>query len=324
MFSNKSFGEQNDATKSMHVDPVDASSLRYKNVRKSLLERLKPDTPCQAKQQPDVAPREPQYVDVTAAFFGRQRRRALQVKNSAPSHPAHQHQQPPPEPRQQRSSPLVLPLQQQKRQNPLDGPRTPDAPLANELRSELDQNIAAEGSHIYSHGAARLNDQYEALKVAVADTSVKNGRVLAQAKFQNKSIIKPLSEMSLKETLIDKDGKTTLRQVHVGKEIESIYEKIQALEVEVGQLWDDWEAAEHQVQVILASIAGSGGSLSVDQALSINDVQDSLAREMEKYDEELERILMESHEAVRASEKEFTRKIIGVMDSLLQQYLLGD
>lgn len=158
----------------------------------------------------------------------------------------------------------------------------------------------------------------------MADTSMKNDRVLALARFQDKNIIKPLSEMNLKETLIDNDGKTTSRQIHVGKQVDSIYDRIETLEAEVGQLWDAWEAAENQVQTILASMTGSGGDLSVDQSGPTTDVQESLAREMEKYEEELENVLKRSHEAARASEKEFSRKIIGVMSALLQQYLLGD
>jgi hypothetical protein len=158
----------------------------------------------------------------------------------------------------------------------------------------------------------------------VADTSTKNNRVLARAKFQNKNIIKPLSEMNLKETLIDNDGKTTSRQVHVGKQVDSIYERIKVLEAEVGQLWDEWEAAEHEVQIIHASMTGRGGDLFVDQSEPTNEVQESLAREMGKYEEELENILERSHEEARASEKEFSRKIISIMSALLQQYLLGD
>lgn len=307
MFSKATAWGQIDA-QSMHSDPVNSSSLqKTTGGRKSLLERLKPDTPHQAQQKPDTAPKEPQYLDVTAAFFGRQRRQVPRVKNSQPSHHAHQ-------------------LQHQKPQELPDELRTPEAPLASELRSELDQSIAAEGSHIYNNGATRLNDIYEALKGAVVDTSTKNNRVLARARFQNKNIIKPLAEMNLKETLIDNDGKTTSRQVHVGEQVDSIYERIKVLEAEVGQLWDEWEAAEHEVQIIHASMTGSGsrGDLFVDQSEPTNEVHKSLAREMGKYEEELENILERSHEEARASEKEFSRKIIGVMSALLQQYLLGD
>lgn len=132
--------------------------------------------------------------------------------------------------------------------------------------------------------------------------------------------------MNLKETLIDNDGKTTSRQVHVGKQVDSIYERIKVLEAEVGQLWDEWETAEHEVQIIHASMtgSGSGGDLFVDQSEPTNEVHDSLAREMGKYEEELENILERSHEEARASEREFSRKIIGVMSALLQQYLWGD
>jgi hypothetical protein len=122
MFSKTTAWGQNDA-QSMHSDPVNSSSLqKTTGGRKSLLERLKPDTPRQAQQKPDAAPKEPQYLDVTAAFFGRQRHQAPRIKNPAPSHHAHQ-------------------LQHQKPQELPDEPRTPDAPLASELRSELDRML---------------------------------------------------------------------------------------------------------------------------------------------------------------------------------------
>lgn len=156
----------------------------------------------------------------------------------------------------------------------------------------------------------------------MADINTKNDRVLAQARSQNKFIIKPFSETKLKETLAADDGATTERQYHVGKQVQSIYSTIKALEAEVSQLWDDWEAAEHKVQTILASMTGGDDHL-VDHGESTRNVQDSLTREMEKYDEELEKILRESHEAVRLSEKEYTKTIVGVMSALLQQYLFG-
>lgn len=129
----------------MQIDSVKSSSLPNNGGRKSLLERLKPDTPPQPKKQPDPAPKEPQYLDVTAAFFGRHRRQASQVKNATSAPSKHGHQQrhqsmpPPPPPRRQGSSPLERPLKKQKRWDPPDEPRTPDAPLTNELRKELDR-----------------------------------------------------------------------------------------------------------------------------------------------------------------------------------------
>lgn len=157
----------------------------------------------------------------------------------------------------------------------------------------------------------------------MADIRVKNDRVLAQVTFQNKNIIKPLSEMSLKETIVDSGGTTTLRQVHVGNQLDCIYLDIKTLEADVGQLWVKWEAAERKVQNILTSMTGRGDDLVGDQGESVKNVQDSLDREMKNYEEDLETILKASHEAVRISEKEYTKAILGVMSALLQQYLLG-
>ncbi|KUI52479.1 hypothetical protein VP1G_10333 [Cytospora mali] len=306
---------QKKGSQSEHADTTNSStSMQQAGGRKSLLERLMPDTPPRDAQQPHSSSEEPQYLDVTAAFFGKHRRQPPQVK------------EPPPVSLPQRHGFLSLerPLQQQKTRDRPDGPRTPDAPLAKGLKSELDQNIAIEGSHIYSNSTARLSDLYKSLMDIVATTSAENDRVIALAKSQNRNITKPLSSTKLQATTSDGHGKLVSQQIHIGEQVDAVREQIRALEAEIGPLWNAWEAAEQEVQVILASMTGSGDDGSMDQTASTKIVQDSLAREMEKYNEELGRILEKSHEEVRMSEKEVSKKINGIMSALLQQYLLED
>ncbi|KUI74199.1 hypothetical protein VM1G_09798 [Cytospora mali] len=316
MSSNTPVWWQKNGSQSKHVDTTNSSTSMQQQTggRKSLLERLMPDTPPLDAQQPHSSSKEPRYLDVTAAFFGKQRRQPPQVK------------QPPPVPPPQRHGLLSLErtLQQQKTRDRPDEPRTPDAPLAKGLKSELDQNIATEGSHIYSDSTARLSDLYKSLMDIVATTSAENDRVIALAKSQNRNITKPLSSTKLQATTSDGHGKLVSRQIHIGEQVDAVREQLRVLEAEIGRLWDAWEAAEQEVQNILASMTGGGDYGSMGQVGSTKIVQDALAREMEKYNEELERILEKSHEEVRMSEKEVSKKINGVMSALLQQYLLED
>lgn len=159
----------------------------------------------------------------------------------------------------------------------------------------------------------------------IVNSGEKNDRVTARLEAHHKTIAKPLSETKLMETSVDKDGnQTVLQKIRIGKQVASVRERIQTLEAEVGQLWDAWEAAEQEVQTVLASMTSNTGDRFVEQTDSVRGVQESLARGLDEYNEELESILKESHEEVRVSEKEFGRKIHGVMSALLQQYLLGD
>lgn len=315
---------------------------------KGLFDRLKTGTPLkkEVKQQDAAAPKEPLYVDVTAAFFGRHRRQAPRIKSPAPHIQAQLHQS---------RLPTVVPLQQQKVRSPPGELQAPGLSLADDLKAELDrtsaldwppapqgsphparwtinktyheraESFAAEGSHLCSDGSAILNELYETLKGAMADTAVENDRALALVDTQHRKIVKPLSETRLRESSTDESGKATLRQeIHIGEQVESFREHMQTLGAEVDQLWGAWEAAEKEVQRVLASLATSGGDGPVGQAAQAVKARESLARDMQSFEEELENILRESHRKVSVSEKAFSKKINGVMFALLQQYLLGD
>ncbi|KAK7746318.1 hypothetical protein SLS53_002277 [Cytospora paraplurivora] len=316
MSSNTARWGQN-GVKPTHLNPL-RPSVQRNGGRKGLLDRLKTDTPHKkdARDSDGAVQKEPQYVDVTAAFFGRHRRRALRIQSPAPPRQAQLHQGPPP---------VVVQLQQEKPRNSPDEMQAPGLPLANDLKSDLDQSIAAEGSHLYNNGSARLNELYETLKRSMADAAVENDRVLALVDSQHKKIAKPLSETRLQESSTDESGKATLRQeIHIGKQVESFREHMQTLGAEVDQMWEAWEAAEKEVQKILASLTRSSDDYSVGQADPVVKARKSLARDMQNFEEELENILREAHQEASVSEKAFSKKINGVMSALLQQYLLGD
>lgn len=122
MYSDIDIRKQN-GTLPMHTDPLASPSRQQQGGRNSLLERLKPDTPHRGRRPADITSKEQEYLDVTAAFFGRHRRQAPQAQNSG----------------YQDSSPLKRPQQQQKPLNPPVEPRSLGSPSANGLRTELDR-----------------------------------------------------------------------------------------------------------------------------------------------------------------------------------------
>ncbi|ROV99566.1 hypothetical protein VPNG_07700 [Cytospora leucostoma] len=317
MSSNTARWGQN-GVKATHINPLRPSSVQQDGGRKGLLHRLKTDTPHKkhVRESDDAVQKEPRYVDVTAAFFGRHRRQAPRSQSPAPPKQVQLHQGPPP---------LVVQLQQEKPRTSPVAMQAPGLPLAIELKSELDQSIATEGSQLYRNGSERLNELYESLKGAMADTAAENDRVLALVDSQHKKIAKPLSETRLRESSTDESGKATLRQeIHIGKQVKSFREHMRTLGAEVDHLWEAWEAAEREVQKILASLTRGGDDDPVGQADPVVKARKSLARDMQNFEEELENILRESHQEASVSEKEFSKKINGVMSALLQQYLLGD
>lgn len=166
---------------------------------------------------------------------------------------------------------------------------------------------------------------YEALTGSMADAGMEDDRVLAMIESHHREVAKPLSETMVQENFTTIHHKpNSNNECHLGRVVDSVRERIKTLEAEVGQLWNEWEAAEQEVQDILVSVTGGDNSGPMGQNDSTQNAQKSLALELDSFDEELLRIIEESHEAAKVSEKDFGKKINGVMNALLQQYLLGD
>jgi hypothetical protein len=121
--------------KPVRLEPLKASD-RQNGTYKGLLERLHSTSQDQTKAG-TPPPEQPQYVDVTAAFFGKQRRAAQEVESQVP-------------PSQQLSSRPVqqqhAPLQSRQEVRNHDKQRRPvpnESRVAKELRDELTGNVAS-------------------------------------------------------------------------------------------------------------------------------------------------------------------------------------
>ncbi|KAK2615250.1 hypothetical protein N8I77_002018 [Diaporthe amygdali] len=306
--SNTDWGRN--GVKRVRLEPVN-SSLQQNGSHKSLLERLKSDDGKVSTTHTSLSPEEPQYVDITAAFFGKQRRPAQHSKGQMG---------PPPLQQQKRPQPRNQDVQRHETQHKYATIKLAEAKV---LRDELAGNIATESRNIYSNGLTQLKDLHEALKGIMTDTDVEDDRVLALVESNHKRMAVSPSETTIAESSTDDDGNTTRREFHIGQEVASLGDYLNILESQVKRLWDDWEAADREVQAKVAEMTGST-HLLMSQSDCIKDVRESLAREMKAFDAEAEGTIEDSREEARMCEKEFGRKIHGAMSALLQQFLLED
>ncbi|KAG8168463.1 hypothetical protein KVR01_001212 [Diaporthe batatas] len=284
---------------------------------KGLLERLNSVDQEQTVAPAPCDPEKPRYVDVTAAFFGKQRRPAQEINSQVlPPQPL------PPRPVQQQKA------QSQRHQEVGDESKkhrsfANESSVAKELREELAGNVLAESSDLYNHGLARIRDLYQALSNIMADASTVHDQFIALVESNQRKIIKSPSETFVGKTYSDDVGNETRREVCIGDEVSGVNDLVLNLETEVNQLWDAWEAADHHVQTKISEVSG-GTYLSARKSDCVKGVWKSMADDMEVLGAEAEGIIEDSHEEIRACEKEFGKKIYGVMSAFLQQYLLED
>lgn len=303
--------------KRVRFEPSKTSNQQQNGGHKGLLERLNSADQDKTAAPAPSAPEKLRYVDVTAAFFGKQRRPAQEIKGQVlPPQPLL------PRPVQQQQPPF------QRRKEVADDDKKrrsvpSESPVAKELRDELAGNVLAESSDLYNSGLTRLRDLYEALSSIVAGTSRENDQFIAVVESNQRKINKSPSETLVGKTYGNEEENETRREVCIGEEVSAISDLILTLETEVNQLWEAWEAADRHVQTKLAQ-ANVGTDLSAPKDDCVKDVWKSMAEDMEVLGAEAEGIIQDSHDEVRACEKEFGRKIYGAMSALLQQYLLED
>lgn len=112
----------------------------------------------------------------------------------------------------------------------------------------------------------------------------------------HKKIAKPLSETRIHDHSLD-------TQIHIGERVVGFSELVDTLEAEIASLWDQWKAAQNDVDRIFSELASEQTGIEGGQSESMVAVRESLAHEMRNFEEELGCILKEAHEEVRASEK---------------------
>lgn len=144
-----------------------------------------------------------------------------------------------------------------------------------------------------------LADMRTSLQKTLIETVSKDDRVLALIDTNHKKIAKPLSETRINNKLVGEE-------IHVGEHVASFKESIDTVEAEVASLWDQWEIAQNQVDSIFVELASAQDGVSDGgQTCAVAAVKESLAKEMDKLEDELSAILEEAHEEARASEKVF-------------------
>lgn len=130
------------------------------------------------------------------------------------------------------------------------------------------------------------------MKQALDETSAEDDRLLSLLDTSHQKVIKPLSETRMHNGLLGEE-------FQLGERVASFKENIDTVEAEIASLWDQWNVAQKEVDDIFAALAEERAG----EAGSIVSVRDSLAREMDKLEEELNRILEDAHEEARVSEK---------------------
>lgn len=122
--------------KRVRLGPLNTSNQQGGN-HKGLLERLNSAGQENRKAVAPSCPEKPRYVDVTAAFFGKQRRPAQEIKSQMPppqppiARPVQQHQLPPQD------------LQEAKSHEKQGRPVSSESPAAKELRDKLTGAVAS-------------------------------------------------------------------------------------------------------------------------------------------------------------------------------------
>lgn len=130
--------------KRVRLEPMNSSKQQGRN-HKGLLERLNSAGQENKKAAAPSCPEKPRYVDVTAAFFGKQRRPAQEIKSQMPP------PQPPiPRPVQQHQLPLHS-RQQVKSHEAQRRPVPGESPAAKELRDELTGAVASSSFLIHGY-----------------------------------------------------------------------------------------------------------------------------------------------------------------------------
>lgn len=122
--------------KRVRLEPLKASN-QQNDSHKGLLERLDSASQGKTKAPNPPVPERPQYVDVTAAFFGKQRRAAQEIKSQVP----------PPQPLlprpAQRQQPPLQSRQEVRNHDKQHRPVPSESPVAKELREELAGEVAS-------------------------------------------------------------------------------------------------------------------------------------------------------------------------------------
>lgn len=188
---------------------------------------------------------------------------------------------------------------------------------------------------LYGGALEKLVEAKGQIEGVFAEATAENDRVLDDLEKHQKRTAKPLSETRINNS---QSSETTL----LGESVDAFRELTDKLEADVKSLWEQWGDAQKEVDSVFAELTDKQtGAAKVQPHMAAAAVKESLSREMENFEKELDGILEQSHEEVRLSEavsteivrlcghvltasiiQHFRKQMKRVMDTLLQQFFM--
>ncbi|PSR97034.1 hypothetical protein BD289DRAFT_125262 [Coniella lustricola] len=177
-------------------------------------------------------------------------------------------------------------------------------------------HVVTESNNLYHSAASALVDIHINLQKELVQATARNEQFLNSVSTNHKRFAKPLSATFVG----DEQGV----EIQIGEHVASFKNRLHTAEAELAALWSQWEASQKEVDKIVMEEYHGQGDTSNDETEASKALNTSLAAEMETLSSELEDILHRAHEDARVSEKNYSKKIHGIMSALLQRYLLED
>lgn len=156
--------------------------------------------------------------------------------------------------------------------------------------------IVSNGDRIYADALSHLSTSHKELANTIAEATTEDNRIVNLLHTSEKKTVKLPAETRITD-------ERTGEEIQIGKRVVVGKERVDILEAEVASLWEQWEAAQKEVDDVKAELMSSLGSDKGGGMRSVDGMQGSLAAEMAKFEAELTAILEDVHEDARASEK---------------------
>lgn len=148
---------------------------------------------------------------------------------------------------------------------------------------------------LYSGALEKLVEAKGQIEGLLADATTENDRVFKDLEKHQRRTAKPLSETRIND---NQTGENML----LGESVAAFKKLTDKSEADVESLWEQWADAQKEVDSIFAELADEQAGAAKNQLPSVAAVRESISREMDKFEKELDEILEQSHEEVRLSE----------------------
>lgn len=156
--------------------------------------------------------------------------------------------------------------------------------------------IVDNSDRIYGDALNNISTSHKELAKTMIESSSENDRIVHLLHTTEKKIIKVPAETRITD-------ERTGEEIQVGQRVSVGKDRVSTIEAEVASLWEQWEAAQKEVNDIKAELSSAIGDNNGARSRSTDIVQESLAAEMAKFEVELTATLEHVHEDARTSEK---------------------